>query len=185
MTRAPRVDLVAGGEAVGQPHQVGVEQRLELLAGGQRVVAEVGADRAGAEHRPVDRDHVVALAAGQVRRGRVAVLRHLDECVGRGEHLGTASPQVVGDVGDRGAGQGRPAAAPLDPVHPVAQLVAGQPGRRREVRAGEPAERVRDEQPAARGVLDPLLGERDAVDVLLDRAQPRSAQAGGLGDDAG
>ena len=44
-------------------------------------VAEVGPDRAPAEVRPVDRDRAVAGAAGDVGRGRVAVLGHLREGV--------------------------------------------------------------------------------------------------------
>ena len=155
-------------------------QRLELLAGGEREVAQVRADRSGPQRRPVDRDHVVVGAPEQVRGYGVAVLRHLDERVDGSEQLGTPAPEVVGDVGDRRPREGLPAAVPLDPGQPVAQLVAGQPGRGREVRAGEPAHRVRAEEPAARGVLDPLRGDRDAVLVLLDRAEAGRSESGRL-----
>ena len=129
------------------------------------------------ERRPVDGDHVVAVAPQQVGGYGVAVLRHLDERVDGREQLDAAAPEVVGDVGDRRARERLPAAVPLDPGQPVAQLVAGQPRRGREVGAGEPAHRVRAEEPAAGGVLDPLLGDRDAVLVLVDRTEPGRAQA--------
>ena len=82
---------------------------------------------ARAQAAPVDRHDVVALAAGQVRRRRVAVLGTCGSASSCVEQRRTPAPQVVGDVRDRGAGQGRPAAAALHPRHPVAELVAGQP----------------------------------------------------------
>ena len=97
------------------------------------------------------------------------MLRHLRQGVdGVEEHLAPA-PEVVGDVGGRGPGEGRPAAAARDPVHPVAELVARQPRPVAQVGAGEPAQGVGGEQAAVGGVLDPVLHQGDPLDVLLDR----------------
>ena len=54
-----------------------------------------------------------------------------------------------------------------------------------EVGAGEPAQRVRREQPAVGGVLDPVLDQGDALDVLLDRRSSGRPEAGRRRDEAG
>jgi hypothetical protein len=112
------------------------------------------------------------------------VLRHLRQRLDQVQHRLAPFPQVLRDIGDRGPGQGGPAAPALDPRHPVAQLVPREEPRPGEVAPGEPPQRHRHEQPGERGVLHPLPGDGDALRVLLDRRLDR-AQSGRVGGEAG
>ena len=112
--------------------------------------------------------NLVALAPGQVPRGRVTVLDDLGQPVELVEQGRPSLPQVVGDVGDRRPRQRRPTAPTLHTRHPVAELVSCQPGVLGQVGAREPAQGHGAEEPAVGGVLDPVLDQRDALGVLLD-----------------
>src|SRR3712207_5864438 len=48
----PESSLLARGELVGEPQEVGVEQRLEVLARTEQVVAQVATDRPTSQRRP-------------------------------------------------------------------------------------------------------------------------------------
>src|SRR5690349_10753591 len=81
----------------------------------------------------------------------------------------------------RRAGEGAPAAAPLDEAEPAAQLVAGEPRVVPQVDGGEASEA--GGQPQARRIdrLDPLVDEGDALVVLVDADDRRLAQPRSVG----
>ena len=151
----------------------------------QQVEAQIPADRAVAQARPVDRDQPLSVvgAAEEILWRGIAVLGDLGKLV---EEVGEAAaplPQGVGDVRGSRTHQGRPAAVVLHPGHPVAELVARQPPRLAEVRTGEATHRERREEPRVGGVLDPVGRQRDAL-VVLGGARARADHAGGVVDQA-
>src|SRR5699024_9459269 len=101
---SPSAYVVGAGETGRQRVDVRLHQGFDVLAGGEREVAEVGPDRAAAEVGPVDGDRAVLVpgdAAGDVGRGRVPVLGDLREGVAHVEPLRAVRPEVVGDVSHR------------------------------------------------------------------------------------
>ena len=180
----PAGDLLTGGDTGGQTQEVGVEQRLGVLAGVLQEEPEVGPDGTRAQRPPVDRHDVVALASGEVLRRGVAVLRHLRQRVELAQECLATRPQPVGDVGHRRPGERRPPSATLDLAQAVAELTDGEPLVPAELGAGEATQRVCDVQTVQGRVLDPLAGESDALVVLDDIGGSRE-ESGGLRGDPG
>ena len=158
VTRAPWRDLLAGGQAVGQAEEVGVEQRLELLARRERVVAQVGADRARAPACPSRwrrASSPVAARAGWPapgrRAGRPAAARRAGRAAARGGATGgrrRRRPCVRARVG-------QPPRRSTRAIRSRSWSRASHRAGRRSAPANRPSA-AGDEEPAVRGVLDPV-----------------------------
>ena len=116
-------------------------------------------------------------ACHEVARHRVAVEPALGAFVEASQPVPAPLPEVVGHVGQGGAGERGPATAPGGHVEPVGQEATGSPVRSVVLPCREASECPGDEQPRWRLTEDLLGPHGDALVVLLDLTERRRHQA--------
>ena len=179
--RPGRGGVSQGG--VAQPFDVRREEGVEVLAGRQRPQPEVVTDGPGAR---ASSSRSRSRRRRRDRAGWRASGRRAGAPAGSASRVAqvtlAVAPQVVGDIGQRGAGQRRASRRVARCGRAVRAAVRGP------ARAG-PAGGVRAKRPSARATKSPRVGglrdadlhHRDALVVLLDAQRRRAAQSGGRG----